>query len=168
MNARDPRPLWLSPSVLGAPVALRPADGGGSGTVGAGAGGGDRLRGRGLEAAGGGGLPPPQDPVGPGGWGPEGSGPSDGPPRRGIRHYLPFIALGAGIIATERITLLTLSASRTGPELALASAAVLFSVVGGAVMLGGRAFYRAWSAQRAEDERERQAHRASRSPRDSG
>lgn len=88
-------------------------------------------------------LPPVEVRTGGGG----GRGPSV--PRRGYRQYLPFIFLGAAMIATERLTLITLQ-TRDLPHTAyVIAAAILILAVGAGVFVGGFFFYRAYHADRA-------------------
>lgn len=85
--------------------------------------------------------PPPVDPP---------DEPRDGgeprTPRWDDTNYLPFLALGAGIIVVERIALLTITATRSSHLEREVAAAILIVVVGAAVFGGGTAFVRAWHA----------------------
>lgn len=100
----------------------------------------------GVDPLDGGGELPPLPPERGGGGG---RGGRDQPPRRGYRQYLPFIALGAFVIATERTSLLLMSSGGTPAWLQALAASALLGVVVGGTLLGGALFYRAWYADRA-------------------
>jgi len=85
---------------------------------------------------------PPAPPGGGGG----GRGPGDMPPRRGHRQWLPWLGLGATLLAVERIALLTLAMGGFGATVYAAAAAVFVLMLVGGLVVGGRAFHRAYHA----------------------
>lgn len=92
-----------------------------------------------------GGPRPPDDTLRTGG----GGGGRDLPPRRDIWRYIPFLALGALALAVERLTLLALASQGLSTGAQAIAASVFLAMVLTGIVVGGRAFYRAWEADRA-------------------
>lgn len=91
-------------------------------------------------------LPPPDD-----GGGRDRRPRPDGPPRRNIYAFLPWIILGALVIATERISMIILAVPDLAQHWYAVAAVVFLTVALGGSLVGGIVFYRAWHAAHGPD-----------------
>lgn len=85
---------------------------------------------------------PPIEPPDPGGGRP---GPEPRPSGN-HRRYLPWLALGALLLAVERLAMITLAMGGLDAEVYAAAAAIFLTVVLVGLAVGGRAFHRAYHA----------------------
>lgn len=93
-----------------------------------------------LGDVGGSDLPPDPPDTGGGGSRPEPT------PRRDHRQWLPWLGLGAALLAVERLALITMAMRGLSAETYAMAALVFIAMVLAGLFFGGRAFHRAYHA----------------------